>query len=290
MFDRYGNDKQRQMKDTLIYLLACLPAIVLCSCATHPLRKAAEKGNYARVQELLSQGTRIDQLRWPNDETSLMIAARRGDLDIVKALLNAGADINTKNRFGDTALTKAVYKGHTDVVQVLLDAGASTEVAWNRGETPLFEAAQRGYDGIVKALIDKGANANYRSSRNGWTPLMIAVAEGHSTTASILLGAHADVNLTNKKGRSALMFASWYGNKEIAATLLQAGADPNIIPNDKDGMTALMSAASKGNKDIVILLLENGADPDLMNNRGKTAMDYAKDDTKQLLRERRLKR
>lgn len=113
---------------------------------------------------------------------------------------------------------------------------------------------------------------------------MIAVAEGHSTTADILLQAGAKPNLTNNKGRSALMFAAWYGNKELAATLLKAGADPNMVPSDKEGMTALMAAAKKGYKEIVSMLLANGADPNIKDKTGKTAVAYSSTDIAELLR------
>ena len=114
---------------------------------------------------------------------------------------------------------------------------------------------------------------------------MISVAEGHISTAAILLQAGAKPNLTNSLGRSALMFAASYGNKEMVTMLLKAGADPNLVPNDEEGMTALIVATKKENKDIVALLLNGAADPNVKDKSGKTAIAYANASIAPLLRQ-----
>lgn len=235
------------MKRHLQSLISLLLFTLLCSCAMNPLIRAAEQGNSAQVQALVHEGVAVDQRGGNMDETALIIAARHGNLGIVRTLLNAGADINARSKYGDTALTAATYfchpnvtdfllengadvnvknegfgstplmlavecgdltsvkalikkganvneknkkgmtalipasvKGHTEIVQALLEAGANTEETWEEETVALYEAAQQGHDSIVKLLIDKGADINAKSKRNGWTPLMIAVAEGHS--------------------------------------------------------------------------------------------------------------
>jgi serine/threonine-protein phosphatase 6 regulatory ankyrin repeat subunit B len=135
-------------------------------------------------------------------------------------------------------------------------------------------------------LIEKGADINTQSRNTaGWTPLMIAVAEGHSMTATILLKARAKVNATNQLGRTALMFAASYGNSEIVTMLLKQGADPDIVPNDAEGKTALMAAAKEGYQEIVGILLKSGADPNIKNKEGKTALSYSNADIARLLRQ-----
>jgi ankyrin repeat protein len=114
---------------------------------------------------------------------------------------------------------------------------------------------------------------------------MIAVAEGHVSTALILLQAGARPNITNTQGRSALMFAAWYHNNELVAMLLKAGADPNIIPTDTDGMTALIASTRKGYKDTVDILLKGGADLNIKDRHGKSALGYANSDIAQLLKQ-----
>jgi ankyrin repeat protein len=315
------------------------------------LPRAAETGNSAEIQRLLHDGRPVDERGGFMDETGLIIAARHGNLGIMRTLLKAGADINAKSKYGDTALTASTYfchpnvsefllehnadvnvsnyghgstplmlaaecgdtavvkalinkggdinaknkkgvaalypatvKGYTEIVQALLDAGATTD-SYASGVTALYEAAQQGYDAIVRLLIAKDANIDARATETGWTPLMIAVAEGHSTTANILLAAGAKVNSVNSYGRSALMFAAWYGNAEITGNLLVKGADVNLVPTDKEGMTALIAATVKGYKEIVSMLLKAGADPNIRDKEGKTALAKANIEIALLLRQ-----
>lgn len=335
-----------------IMLVSNLVVLLFLSSCAMTLPKAAETGNSSQIQALLHEGAPVDQRGGSMDETALIIASRHGNLGIVKTLLNAGANINARSKYGDTALTAATYfchsnvaeflieqgadvnakndgfgstplmlasecnavetvkalikrsakvdeknkggmtalmaasiKGHGAVAQILLDAGASANESWGKGTTILYEAAQQGHDPIVKSLIERGADVNAVSNNNGWTPLMISVAEGHASTAVILLQAGAKPNVANSQGRSALMFAAWYGNKEIVAMLLKAGADPNLVPNDKEGMTALIAATKKKNKDVVAILLNGGANPNVKDKSGKAAIAYANSSIAPLLRQ-----
>jgi len=339
------------MKRILLQTLTLLVPMLLCSCAM-TLPRAAESGNSAAIYSLLYEGAPVDQRGGSMDETALIIAARHGNLGIVRTLAKAGADIHVQTKYGDTALTAATYfchpnvseflieqgsdinvknhgfgstplmlaadcnnvgivdllikrgakinetnkggmtaltsaaiKGHFAVVQALLNAGANTEISATKSGTALYEAAQQGHDAIVKTLINKGADINVKLKSNGWTPLMITVAEGHSSTSAILISVGANVNLANHKGRTALMFAAWYGNKEIAEALLKAGSDPNIVPTDEEGSSALISATIKGYKEIVKMLLDRGADPNLRNKEGKTALSYASAEVAQVLKQ-----
>lgn len=320
-------------------------------CMMNSLPHAAETGNSALLNQLLSQGIAVDQRGGSMDETALLVSARHGNLGMVRTLLDAGADIDARSKYNDTgltaatafchadvalfliergadvnaknssygstplilatecndadvvralikgkanvndinkqgatALTAAAVKGRVQIAETLLAAGADINRSGTKVESPLFEAAQQGGDAMVKLLLDKGAEVNYRSIRNDWTPLMIAVAEKHESTSVLLIKAGADVNLPNEKGRTALMFAAIYGSVPITDLLLRNGANPNVVPSDNEGKTALMAAASKGYKEVVELLLKYNADPNLRNKRNQTALSYAQGETKQLLK------
>lgn len=332
----------------LLFVFSLYPLIA--GCAADPLLRAAETGNSAKLNELVHQGVPVDQRGGSMDETALMIAARHGNLGMVKTLLEAGADINARSKYNDTPLTAATYfchpnvaffliehgadvnaknsgfgsspimlatdcndievmralikrnanvnesnkagataltsaavKGRLEGAKLLLEAGADVNHSNLKVGSPLYEAAQQGNDAIVTLLLEKGADVNYQSKYNGWTPLMIAVAEKHESTASLLIKAGANVNLANDKGRTALMFSSWYGSLPITELLLKSGANPNIVPNDENGTTALMAAASKGYKQVVEILLRYNADPNLKDKNNKTALSYATSDTKKIL-------
>jgi cytohesin len=104
------------------------------------------------------------------------MAAYRGHIEIVRALIDAGADVNKVRDNGMTPLFAAAYKGHGDIVRALIDAGADVNKARDDGATPLFAAAQQGHVEIVRALIDAGADVN-KARDVGETLLMRLVVE-----------------------------------------------------------------------------------------------------------------
>jgi uncharacterized protein len=141
-----------------------------------------------------------------------------------------------------------------------------------------YMAASAGRTDLIKKLIELKVNVNKpikASLGRGWTPLMIAAAEGHAETVSALTEAGADVNATNALGRTALMFASSYGFLAIVNDLLGHRADPNIVPRDSTGWTALIGAAHNGHIEVIRALLDHGADVSIKDKQGKTALAWA---------------
>lgn len=143
------------------------------------------------------------------------------------------------------------------------------------GPSELYKAAEAGKISLVKELLQIGFNPNASLGGPGWTPLMIAVANGHMDVASVLIGASANVNAKNNLGRTPLMFASSFGFTPIVELLLVKGADPNIVPNDDTGWPALTAAAQKGHSETVKVLLKHGADGTHKDKQGQTALSIA---------------
>ena len=107
------------------------------------LLDAARDGKTAIVQSLLDDGAAVN-VRNRFGNTPLLYAARMGHLETVKLLIDRGAEINKPNLNNISPLTEAAYHGHVDIVQVLLDGGAATEVVDNSGKTALVYAAGTG--------------------------------------------------------------------------------------------------------------------------------------------------
>ncbi len=238
-----------------LLVLNSLALLFLTSCAKN-LPEAAEFNNISEIQALLREGSPIDQRGGKMDETALIIAARKGNLDIARTLLKAGADINARTKYDDTALTAATYFCHPNVAKFLIEQGADVNAKnAGYGSTPLMNASECNDLEIVKSLIKKGAK----------------------------------VNEQNKCDESSLMAAALKGYSDIVQALLAAGADPNLVFNAKNanmaGRTALMAATHNKHKDIVALLLASGADPNIKDKSGKTALDYADPNIAQLLRQ-----
>jgi hypothetical protein len=146
-----------------------------------------------------------------------MLAARRGSEDLVRFLAKHRANVQARNRYGDTALMLAALKGHGEVVKILADAGAEVD---HKGWTPLAYAAFEGHADIVRYLLGKGARAD-AVAPNGATPLMLAAKNGHVEAVKVLLAAGADPNFKSAQGATAL---SWAKQADVAALLKQAGA------------------------------------------------------------------
>ena len=121
-----------------------------------------------------------------------MEAASGGYNDIVKLLMEHGADLNAQSSSGNTPLHYACCGGYEDVVVTLLDAGASIEETNENGHTPLMEAASAGHVGVAKILLDRGAGINTHSNEFKESALTLACYKGHLEMVKFLLEAGAD--------------------------------------------------------------------------------------------------
>ena len=163
--------------------------------------------------------------------TPLIVAARDGNLYIVKFLLRYGANIEARGTINIdglvvedcTALWVAAAKGHFDVVRFLIEQNAEVDGRTSSNSTPLRAAAFDGYLDIVRCLVENGADVNARNHYNN-TPLMIACCEGHLDVASYLIKHGANINLQDNDGRSCLHQASKRGHVQLVCMLLASGA------------------------------------------------------------------
>jgi len=137
-----------------------------------------------------------------NKKKKLLKAISDGDTKKVKALIDAGADIDALGSYGGTALIQAARVGHTKIVGLLIDAGADVDAQDNDGDTALILCAMKGEAECVNALIGAGADINARNCV-GFTALMFSTARGHTQTIESLLSAGADVNLRDIEGNTA---------------------------------------------------------------------------------------
>ena len=174
-----------------------------------PLSLASTNGGGAMVELLLEAGA-DPNTALPGGETALMTAARTGKVEAVKALLARGAAVNAKEtRTEQTALMWAAAEGHVDVVAVLLQAGADWKARLDSGFTPLLFAVREGRAGVVRVLLEAGANINETIQIKPRAAGKPAYREGP------------------RAGSSALHLAVANAHYELAAKLLDAGADPN---------------------------------------------------------------
>jgi hypothetical protein len=171
----------------------------------------------------------------------LVLAAQRGDVEQVKQLLAAGADINFKDPdiLGHTPLTIASAWGRTETVKLLLDRGASANQQTGDGTSALQCAATTTELEMVRLLLDRGADVNHRN-KYGQTPLISATChECKAEIAQLLLARGADLNAQDNKGKMAFYHAQINANQGVLAVLVKAGANGGKMPEATPvGLTA----------------------------------------------------
>jgi uncharacterized protein len=192
--------------------------------------------------------------------TPLHWAVHRGDLEMAKALLAAGADGNAANRYGVRPAYLAAENGDATMMHALLGAGADPDAVFAEGETLLMTAARSGDVATLAALLAAGADVNAIEGRGGQTALMLAANENNAPAIAALLKAGADRDALEANGEfTALAFAVRAGAVDAVTALLDAGADAKAtLP---DGTSMLVLAALNQNYEVASALLDHGAEP-----------------------------
>ena len=139
---------------------------------------AVKDGNVAVVKKTL-QLHGDPNAADPDGTTALHWAVQRDRLDMVQALISAGAKVKVTNRWGVTPLALAVTNGNPAITQALLKAGADPRHPLPQTGTPLLTAARSGNPDVIKALLAAGVNANEAEETSGQTALMWAAADDH---------------------------------------------------------------------------------------------------------------
>ncbi len=300
------------MKTVLLLVLAVMLLVAIPACAGE-IHDAAGQGDLATIRTLLSESPDLVQSKDERGGTPLHSSSFGGHLEVVKFLLQKGADIEAVNGRGFTSLQLAAYGGHRDVVQYLLEKGADINAVNKQMDMTALDFAflkelQAGKLDIAPFLIDKGANFDVNEKNQfGYTALDMAIVFGHTEAAEYLLGFGPDIATLRKDGKTPLINAIFRGRPEIAKLLIENGADvdtPDDVGQppvfwavkrgladilqilvakgastdfvDKDhGGTLLHLAGLQGHMDVVNILLDNKPDVNVKDNDGKTPLFYA---------------
>lgn len=242
---------------------------------------AVKRGDIQATKEFLEGGTDINMQDLSNRtvKTALQIAVknvaarhvdfRENDVEMVRMLIEAGADLTVRYQSEENILGYAVDQNATEVVKMLIEAGAELEAGNKRGETPLFYAAAFGREALP-ILIQAGADVN-TANNDGDTALMYAAKLGELEAIRLLIEAGADVNRVGPVGNTALIYAAGIDRSQMQSyqvddamltamvkEFLAAGADVNAANNY--GITALIAAAQEGHTGAAELLIAAGAD------------------------------
>lgn len=232
-----------------------------------PLIMAVHKKHEDVVKLLLQAGADISTL-YPNGQTIMLNMKNCLNTRIVKLLINAGANISSCNGQGETVLVHAIRAQKRAVARVLIEAGADVNVQVREGSAWML-AVFHGDDKMVELLVEAGADTNARWMDER-TPLEIAARRNHCQILRTLLDAGAAVSAQCDGGTTALHAAAQQGHEAGVRLLLDAGADVHLVRTD--GSTVLHSAVSSGNTTIIRMLLDAGADLSAYDIAGNTIL------------------
>jgi Ankyrin repeats (3 copies) len=216
--------------------------------------EAVEANDRSRLVGLLDRYPDLVRVRGTNGNDLLGMA---GDLDLVRVLLERGADPNRGNDYGWTKLHQAGYSNDTALARFMLDAGARTDLfARGDGGTPLVAALFWGNREVARLLGVEPRNLRVwaaKASRVEVLPLLVDLG--------------ANVAADPYRG-TALAWAAVNDHADAVRQLVELGADPDQRgtfggPSHGEGVTALHLAAQAGSRDAVAALLDLGADPTL---------------------------
>lgn len=179
----------------------------------------------------------------------LIDATEIGAINVVKAAIQDGADVNAASNFR-TPLTNSVYNGHFDIVKILIDNGAKAN-----GPNLLISAAKRHDIGILKLLLDAGMDINAKETdKAGNTALIICNDE---ETAQFLIERGADINIARDiDGLTALMFAVADSNFKLVKLLIASGADTSIRDSKGRDVLEIATFISDRSPEIIKFLVD----------------------------------
>ncbi|CAH1394497.1 unnamed protein product [Nezara viridula] len=276
---------------------------VLNAAGATPMEEAINMNSVPSIKELILAGAKIKK-QLLEGNSYLHIAATSCKNEALRALLEAGLEPDVRNHLGNTSLQLAVKVENVNGTEILLERYANRSSLISEEEKSLlhitvvssnvdmFKAFIKcrnlldlrfeNNDTIVHLIVRSNNSIEMlKVLRGQTTPLNIRNDDGlaplHIATdpsvVETLLEMGVDVNITTRKGKTALHIASSKGYLNVVKVLVQHGAGVDI--QDDQNETALMAATKSKMNIVVIFLLYSGADLTIKNNQGRTALHYA---------------
>ncbi|WP_428898000.1 Ankyrin repeat [Parelusimicrobium proximum] len=292
---------QRQTKPGEIIQSALKPQVEIMDNAASAINRA----DYDTLDNLVADDIKDINAYTSRGETLLITAAAAGNIDAFQLLLSRSADVNKPaSTTGDTPVMAALKKNHRDMVVLLIQAGADLNMENKYGQTPLLLGIATRDASLVRILISRGAVTGARNEmlisfaakndtlgvdtmlrlgirpelkdKKGYTPLMMAASLGNERMLTLLLSYHAKPDtIGGPDDSTALIYAAKYNKPKCVELLMAKKADINI--KNKNGETALYWAAYNNMAPVVDLLLSHKANPKIATNKGKTPFAIATD-------------
>ena len=236
-----------------------------------PLLRASVSGKFAAVKMLVEAGA--DLCVTDNGGfICLSLASCFGHTETVRYLVGLKeVDVNHADEEYNTALHWAGQQNCPDVVRVLIDAGADIEAKDDVGCSPLLWACRSGMFAVVKILVEAGADVRVTCSK-GDTCLILAACCGHTETVRYLVGLK-DVDVNHKGGSGCTAVLAAANHADVVEVLIDAGAD--IEARDNYSHSPLLVASQRGELRVVQMLVRAGAGVCVTSDEGDTCISLA---------------
>lgn len=232
------------------------------------LHIAARKDRVEVVRLLLKKGASL-KTKDTNGQTALHLAADSGRHKVVDVLRKAnGIELNAQDNEGRTALHLATLKKKVQVVRALAENRAKIDTKDKKNRTAFLDAAETGNSEIIKILQEHGAQINQVTARNQWSALHICASSGRLRCLNLLLSFQGiELDLENSGKRTPLHLATLQSKTSVVKALCDKGA--KVDTRDTKGRTPFLVAAKSGNLEIVKKLKEKGADINQVTGQNK---------------------
>ena len=238
-----------------------------------------KRGRSSEALALLQRGANLEARdRFGN--TALLLAARTSRYKLVEELIEQGANINHQNLIGSTAILRAATANRTKNVVILLEAGAEFNLRNNKGLTPLASAAFNGDEDSFQLFLDRGAEPDVWDNSQK-TAIVYAAAKGFVSIVKPLLDTGINIDQRYGNDLTVLMWAAGYSNDVPpidAANMVQLLLDhkAELDLRDNRGWSAMMIAANMGPSGVVDILIRAGASIHVESGDGQTAAKLAR--------------
>lgn len=232
------------------------------------------------------------------NSTALHYASEKGNIEIVKYLIDNGADVKAMDVHGDIPMIYAAKAGHLELVKFFIEEGGGTNQCDYHGRSILHAACRTGNLELVSYLVENGADFN---SRDQWgssavnaaiwgrnlnvikyliekdadpnSALVLAAQTGQTEILKYFIEEDVDINSHDDLGRTALFWTVFTGNQGLVDLLLSYGK--NIKLADDQGITMIHVAAKQGNSAMVKYLYDKGLEINAIDYSGRTALHWA---------------
>ena len=234
-----------------------------------PLSLAVIKGQHKLTEALLQCDADVNQKCGRDEHTALHAAVHCCFLNgIAQLLVQHGADLEAKDRLGETPLFKAAT--NNNLAEFFLKCGSAANTKNKFGETPLMKALEQSAVSIVRTLLEHGASINAADQHQIY-PLLHCVRPIDVEICELLLEYGCDVNITDDNGETALHQLAW--GPDVVKMLLDQGACVGAL--DRENRTPLHAACYQGHPTSIELLIHHGADINSTDNHGWTPLHFA---------------